>query len=55
MPCTPLLILALTAVLSFDKSGPRGFFPRAAIENFFNQVGTHLLRTGNLVLNSVGN
>jgi hypothetical protein len=30
---------------------PRGFFLRVAIEKFFNQVGTHLLRTGNLAIN----
>jgi hypothetical protein len=43
---------ALTTVLFFDKSGPRGSLSHAAIEKFFNQVGIHLLRTDDLVLNS---
>jgi hypothetical protein len=52
LPCTPLLIFALTALLSFGKLGRADLFCVAAIEKFFNQVGTHLLRTDNLVLNS---
>jgi hypothetical protein len=36
--------------LIFEDSGPHTFFRIAAIENFFNQVGTHLLRTDNLSL-----
>jgi hypothetical protein len=50
-----ILITALTIFVIFDKSGLSQIVPRAAIENFFNQVGTHLLRTGNLVLNNLGN
>jgi hypothetical protein len=36
----------------FRQVRPRGFLSRAAIENFFNQVGTHLLQMDDLVLNS---
>jgi nucleoid DNA-binding protein len=38
----------------FRQVRPRGFLSRAAIENFFNQVGTHLLRTDNLRIKSFG-
>jgi hypothetical protein len=38
----------------FGKSGPRTFFRVAVIENFFNQVGTHLLRTGQSRLKDSG-